>query len=400
MNAASQAPRRRAALCLGLVALLAAAGYAAFPLVRGEYHARAGLAAAERRDFSAAHEQFVRALEDRPGRPELHLLAARCARRAGLYSQAADHLADCQRLHGSADAVSLERALLVATRGQLSEDVEAYLRQYADSAEALEALSRGYCKAHRLASARTCLARWLEREPDSLDALLLRGWVAERQNRHHDAADDYRRAAALDGGHREARLRLAKVLLDGTRQTEQAAAVFVRLWQEAPGAVEVGVGLALCRARTGQPEEAARLLDELLDHNPNDATLLIERGKLALDMDDPAAARGWLEKGVARAPYHYRANYALYRCLAALGESDGARRALEQSRRIEADRRRLDGLIAALNERPHSPELRTEIGEIYLRHGEPEEAAFWLTGALESAPDYEPARRLLADAGE
>src|SRR5262245_49595785 len=112
---------------LFVVALLAAAGYAAFPFARCEYHSRAGRAAADRLDFSAAHEHFVRALQDRPGRPDLHLLAARCARRAGLYQQADDHLGECQRLRGTDDAISLERAMLVAQRGGLTEDVEAYL---------------------------------------------------------------------------------------------------------------------------------------------------------------------------------------------------------------------------------------------------------------------------------
>jgi tetratricopeptide (TPR) repeat protein len=405
MSVATVAPRRLsrrgAVRFLFVMALLAAAGYAAFPFFRCEYRVRAGLAAANRRDFVAAHGHFVRALEDRPRRADLHLLAARCARRAGLYPQADDHLGECQRLRGPDDGISLERAMLVAQRGELTEDVEAYLRQHtiADSADAvpvLEALSRGYCKAHRLADAQTCLAQWLEREPDSLDALLLRGWIAERHNRNDDAADDYRRAVALDPNHREARLRLARVLLDGTRQTDEAAAEFERLWRETPGDGEVGVGLAQCRARAGRPEEAAHLLDGLLETNPEDATPQIERGKLALEMGEAAAARGWLEKAVARAPFHYQANYSLYRCLNALGDSAGAGRALEQAKRIEADLHRLDRLIAALQDRPRSPELRTEIGEIFLRHGERAEATFWLTGALEAAPDYEPARRLLA----
>jgi tetratricopeptide (TPR) repeat protein len=391
----------RSLLLLVLLALLATAGYAVFPLVRGEYHVRAGRTAMERRDFTGAHDHFLRGLEDRPRSADLHFLAARAARHAGLYQSAADHLSECQRLRGPDDAISLERAMLTAQRGEVTPAVEQYLRQQidegtAEAVAALEALSRGYCKAHRLFSAQVYLHQWLEREPDSVDALLLRGWVAERHNRFDDAAADYHRAVALDSANQDARLRLAKVLLDGTHQTDEAAVEFERLWQAAPGQVEIGVGLAQCRARVGRSEEAAQLLDGLLDQNPDEATLLIERGKLALEMGDLAAARPWLEKAVARAPYHYQSNFALYRCLTALGDTAGAERALAQAQRIKDDLRRLDELFAALQERPSSPELRTQIGEIFLRHDEEAEGVFWLTSALEAAPEYEPARRLLA----
>src|SRR5438045_718627 len=70
-------------------------------------HWRAAQAALEQHDFIQAHAHLQRCLEVRRG-PETQFLAARTARRAGAYGEAALHLRECERQEGRTPAVSLE----------------------------------------------------------------------------------------------------------------------------------------------------------------------------------------------------------------------------------------------------------------------------------------------------
>ena len=59
----------------------------------------------------------------------------------------------------------------------------------------------------------------------------------------------------------------------------------------------------------GQLEEARQLLDAMLADDPDRAPVLLERGRLALDMKQPAEAEAWLRRAVARAPVEFLAGW-------------------------------------------------------------------------------------------
>src|SRR5207247_222367 len=102
------------ALALILLALGGLAAYAGGGRLWLHFQRRAVQQALERRDFAEARVRLTRCLHSWPRDPELHLLAARAARRDGAYAEAGEHLEHCRRLGGDEDALTLERAMLIA----------------------------------------------------------------------------------------------------------------------------------------------------------------------------------------------------------------------------------------------------------------------------------------------
>jgi Flp pilus assembly protein TadD len=53
-------------------------------------------------------------------------------------------------------------------------------------------------------------------------------------------------------------------------------------------------------------------------------------------------------------------------------------------------------LARAISASPHDPELRREIGELFLRNGRETEGVRWLESALRARPDHAPTHKVLA----
>jgi predicted Zn-dependent protease len=384
-----------------LLLVIAAAGYVAAYQVSAEYHYHAALRALERRDLDQAGSHLDRCAAAWPRNPEVVLLQARLARQAGLYAEAERRLEDCRRVKVAPETVALEHAMLRAQQGDLTPDLEATLRACVDQGRGdpvliLEALSRGYSHSYRLHDARACLDDWLRRRPDDVQALLGRGWVYERLHQYEKARDDYRRAVDLDPEREEPALRLAQVLLLLGQSPPEAAAIFERLWRRPSRNPAAALGLAQCWSKMGRTEEAQRLLNELAADHRRDAQVLFERGNLALQKGEAGEAETWLRQAAALVPHDYQVNYALLQCLHAQGRADEARALQTRVRQLEADLRRIEDLTDDLQKRPYDPALRCEIGELFLRNGEPQEGALWLKSALQVEPAHRPAHEALA----
>jgi tetratricopeptide (TPR) repeat protein len=391
----------RALAAAALLLVLGAAGYAEARQLWAQYHDSAARAALDRRELDRARAHLDACLRVWPRDPELALLQARLARQADLYAEAERRLDDCRRLKAAPEAVALEQAMLRAQQGDLTPDLEASLRACVDQGRGdpvliLEALSRGYSHTYRLPQALSCLDQWLRRRPDDVQALLGRGWVHERLHRYEKARDDYRRAAALDPGREEPALRLAQVLLLLGESPEEAAAIFERLRRRPSGNPASAVGLAQCCARMGRTEEAEQLLERLAAEHPQDAQVLLERGNLALQRGEATEAEPWLRRAAALAPSDYQVNYALFQCLHSRGEEAEAGALRARVRQMEADLLRMDALTEELQRRPYDAALRCEIGQLFLRNGEPREGELWLKGALQVDPGHRPAHQALA----
>jgi tetratricopeptide (TPR) repeat protein len=158
------------------------------------------------------------------------------------------------------------------------------------------------------------------------------------------------------------------------------------------------LGLAQCRRRLGQPEEARCLLDALLALTPEDGQALWERGQLELDQGRAAEAEPWLRRAVRASPHDRRLAYSLNRCLVALGRHEEAEQVNARVAALDADLRRLDQIRQAVMERPYDAALRCEGGLLFLRNGERQEGVRWLRQALRLDPQLEAARAALARA--
>jgi tetratricopeptide (TPR) repeat protein len=394
--------RRRPAL-VGLIgvllALIGLVGYGVAWHLWAYHHFRAAQRAIERHDLSRARAHLTLCLEVWPDSAQTHFLAARTARRDGDEEDAEHHLDECRRLDWPQEAITLERALLLAQRGELA-TVESYLlagaRAGADGDPLiLEALSQGYLQTYRLAEALHCLDRWLQREPDNVRALVWRGEVKERRNDLPEAIRSYRRAVELDP-EEQARLRLALAL---TRydQPAEAAGHFERLLAGQPTNPQVLLGLARCRRSRGRTAAARELLDTLLAYHPQHAEGLCERGQLALQAGRPAEAERWLRRALALAPFDRDSNYNLVQCLLHQDKAEQARPHQARLERLSADLQRAADLTRKVAASPKDPALRHEIGVLLLRNGQDQEGLRWLRSALQADPRHRPTRATLAD---
>jgi tetratricopeptide (TPR) repeat protein len=395
------AGRRLAALLLVVTALAAGGGLAARWYRTGQL-LRRGEEALAAREYAQAREHLTRYLEARPGDARARLLAARAARRLRLYEEASEHLRRCRKDGGDAEAVEVEYALIEVQRG--GEGPAAALRERAlrDDELALvilEVLIQHDLDTYRLWEALHGLTLYLSRRPDDLQARLARGYVWERFLYFADALEDYRKAVEAHPDSPEARLRLADTLLLGGTPGE---ALGQYEWLAGPGRwpdrPEVRFGVARCRRRLGEVEEARRLLDALAAEFPEHGELLWERGELELDQGRPAEAEPWLRRALRSIPHDRRVSYSLSRCLRELGRREEAETFEARVQQIDADLRRLDQVCKEVMKRPDDAALRCEAGLLFLRNGERHEGVRWLQMALRLDPGCEAARAALAEA--
>jgi hypothetical protein len=335
-----------------------------------------------------------------------HLLAAQTARRREAYDEAEKHLATCLQLAEMTEAVALERVLLTAQQGDLT-DMESLLKARTapgdpDAALVLEALARGYLNRAWDADALACLNTLLGRQPRHPQALLMRAHVWERRamrggTEHElDALQDFEKVVE-ESPTFEARLGLAGTLYRIGRPWE-AASVFEQLRQIQAGNPEVLVGLARCLYRLDEADEARRLLDAVLEHYPDHPAGLLERGRLAWHAGELADAEKWLTRAAEVAPfYDCEPRRLLCECLKLAHKDEDARRCSDILQETEMRLLRVDQRMLQANRDPHDVRLRYEIAEDLMRLGRESDAVATLFLVVEQQPGNGPAHAALAD---
>jgi tetratricopeptide (TPR) repeat protein len=387
-----------AAALLALAAAgVAVAGYEAWAW----YHLRAAREAVARFHNPQAVSHLKVCLRVWPDDPEVLLLAARAARRAHVYGDAALSLEKYQKVHGLDEAGSQELLLLSAERDVDSvADVcrRSVEEKRPDAPLILEAAANGYIRRYRLPEARACLDRWLQLQPDNPQALYLQGQIhLDLENDINGAAESYRRVVQLDPEHEEARVGLAVALLE-LKDYRGAAEQLEYMRRAQPDNLRVRVGLADCRDGLGDQAEALRLVDGVLAEEPQYGPALALRGRFALDAGDHATAESWLRRAVAVNPNDHQARYNLVLCLLRNGEEEEAARQQRELKQQEDDGKRLHEIIVHdMAQRPNDPELHCTVGQLLLRAGRREEGLRWLRSALELDPQYAPAREAVAE---
>jgi tetratricopeptide (TPR) repeat protein len=398
----SRAARRILGSLVVLAALLAI--YQGGWYLWARSHFRDAQQALQRHAWAEAHKHLQACLRVWSHHPDVHLAAARAARRLDKYEEAQAHLDECQRLQASeTQAVKVERSLLQVWRsnGDLTgqEDfLRACVRQEdPDSVEILDCLSAALVVQYRILEAHECLSELLRRQPDHFDARARRGYAARDLGWFAEAAEDLDKALALRPDADNVRLALAEIQVLLGRFTE-AQPHFEELRKHQPGNPSVLFGLARCLAGQGQKEQAVPLLDHVLAGSPNDWKALSERGWVAVELDRPAEGETYLRRAVALAPPDVPLLVRLADCLRLLGKSEEARDYREKADRLKADVRRADQLGDLIREKdPNNPDLRHELACILLRMGKKQDALHWFQTALEKAPKHRPTHQSLAE---
>jgi predicted Zn-dependent protease len=400
--------RRKTWRLVGIGLLLVSFGGLAWLVIwnlQAAAHLNAAEEALERRDYRQAllHlESYLSTwatLASQPQQARARFLAAQTARRLGRHDEAAEYLRLCRDQGWDPDAIGLEEMLGALQRGDASVGPALWQRVQAEDPESLtilEVLIQHYLDSYRLYRTLECLNRYLKQRPNDLHALLGRAFVWERFLYFTGALSDYRRAVAHHPDSAAARLRLAKTLLiAGTPQ--EALEHFQHLEKREPGSPVVRLGIAQCRRRLGQREEARTLLDEVLAQQPDNADALWDRAQLALDEGKPVQAEPWLRRAVRRAPHDRKVYFSLYRCLDLQHKDKEAAEFRARADRIDANLRRLESLTRAVLRSPNDAALRCQVGMLFLENGEEQEGIRWLSQALRLDARCQEAQRALAD---
>ena len=325
--------------------------------------------------------------------PATHLLAARIERASGHYSEAEQHLAECRRLqHGPSEQSQLEEVLLRAQSGELA-DVEQGLWECVNkddpqSARILETLALVYLREGRTKAAVTCLDLWLEREPSTARAYHWRGVTLEGLDHFKKAIPEYEKALELEPGRWGARLRLAHLLLM-LNNPQSARPHLQELLRHHGDEANVQLLQAQVLRLEGKADEAADLLDRLLQNHPHHVDALNLYSQLVCEREPPRydKAERFLRLVLAEAPTKFNTLYALHKCLKNQGKDKEAAEIRDRLDQMERDIRRRERLsFQGAKRTPDDPKVHCEIGEMLLRLGNEEAALVWLHRALRAQP--------------
>lgn len=368
--------------------------------VGAEYHLRQAQEALTRQRYPKALGELEQALRFRPRSAELHLLAGRIARRMSNLSVAQEHLQNCRALQkGVSEPLQLEEYLLRAQKGEV-EAVYPYLASYLFEEGpltplVLESLSHAYLFTYRFDLAWQCLNRWLQLEPDNVEAIYMRGTFYTMKMNDSAAIADLRRALEIDPERITARVLLAQTLRVHHRSSEAAKEFEIVLHQE-PSSFAGRVGLASCYVDDNQWQQARACLEQLPRDKWDDPDVLYVRGRIAEGEERLDEAVSLLKATLAASPSEAVACLHLALCYQRLGDEASASKYQDQFDRIEKDQKRLVALTNEAKDALQStPSLCAELGEVCLRLGIKDRGVYWLNSALRLDSNYWPAHEQL-----
>jgi tetratricopeptide (TPR) repeat protein len=314
-------------------AVLIAAGVGAYLLFhgRGSDDLAEARQALESRDFAKAELILDEHLRVHPTDRDALLLAARAARGGRHMRVAARHIDDYEKAGGDSQTANLERRLLAVQGGNLAEvdDLIRYCDEHQDGPDVTPILlavvegcqaainaqvDRGELDPNGPDVKRACraadklLARPLS-PAERLRALVRSGDIHYRAQNQPRAVADYREAVALDPDDFDARIALAMTIAQ--ELPAETAEHLEKLHRQRPDHVNVLFGLATVRRGLGQPEEAAKRLDELLTLQPGNPQYLAERAWVEIDLGNPRHAEQYARLAWQAAPNQPEVSHVL-----------------------------------------------------------------------------------------
>ncbi len=282
-----------------------------------------------------AEELLLPAIKEKTTDPRLHYLYAQALRRLGRAADAVSHLTKAVQFGMSEDAARREYALAeaVADTGHTSNtegNLQRVLKENPGDTEVIQAIAEFYERADRWVEAERMYTRWLELDPDNIEARLERGRCREKAAIVSgadiplgSAAEDFRTILERVPNHFRARLLLGHVLLSDARMAE-AEAELKRCRDLRPESPEPLVGLAACAEERGDVDLAQNLLGKALklDAKPE---VYNELGNLYLRRKAYKEAQRYFERLVSFNPRDKGAHLKLALCLRMAGKLDEAR---------------------------------------------------------------------------
>lgn len=381
-----------------LAALLVAVGWAGKPVFRDVALWRARVAIDDRRHESASTWLDV-AAKLRSENAEFHFLSARLHRRLGHFDRVRAHLKQAYDLGWDVKQLEREQWIAQAQTGQFAamsrHFPELFENAGSDGPEISEAFVLIMLSRFRLDSALRVLDAWQKDFPQDAKPHLLRGRVLSVVRNWKEAQREYAEALRLSPGNEQARLQLARCLMQ--RLKFQEAETYLRdCLADGTDNPDVYVSLAVCLRKQQNVDDAREVLRDNWKTLSKNVEALRERGQIELAAERPQDAVPFLKAAVEAAPVDRETRYAYAQALKAAGRDAEARKELEFVNEATKPVMRLGTLMPKLIDEPANIPLRFEIAEITWKYKSRAEGAKWYHSVLQFDPNHAATHRALA----
>lgn len=328
-------------------------------------------------------------LNNRDG--EAVFLTARAYRKKGQFDQVREQLLRAHKLNFDPRRLEKEQVLALAQNGQMMEAEPAFgelLRNpQGDEVEICEAFTHGFFLNRQYNEAFRLLESWIKDFPNSVKPYYMRGHIQSRLQHYPQAESDFRKVLSIDSNHPAAAFGLGEALR--SQQMPEALQYYEMATNVPEYALLAGIGKTQCLKMLGRTDEAKVVARDLLNRFPDDAGPQREMGQLELETGNYAEALRYLDMAIVKLPNDRETRNARGSALRGLRRLDEARKEFELVNEARLALERAQMLSEKLEKEVDSPELRFEIGRIYLKYSEPREGVIW----LQSVFNYEPRHR-------
>lgn len=331
-------------------------------------------------------------------RADTALLRVRASRQIGDPTMIINSMHEAEKRGADSLKLQRERILCAAQSGQMSiagRHLASLLTDpdY-DNKDVCRAYIAGFLRIQKLNEATQLIESLILDSPDDPWPWIVKGRVSLLRSDLSKAESSFREACRRDSSNMEAVVFLAEVLKD-SRQIDEAIPYFKRAMSDQKQHLRAAIGLSQCLTSSGHPDEAIRLLNEMVAMYPEDANILFELGRSQFEDGDYSTASVTLDKAVSFRPWSDEGHYLLAQCLQASNRQEEAKPHFEFVKSARAAHSELNGLQDRLSKSPADDKLLLRIGVLLSQFGDPQEAVEVLRSAIDLNPQNEEARKLL-----
>jgi len=367
---------------------------------RVRWHLSSAQQSLAKRDVQSALLSLEAARQLDPENGELEYLSARADRKLGELDRVRLHLQRAHSLGFDTKLLETEQWLAAAQAGQMSM-AEPHLQdllidQRVDGAEICEAFVNGYFRNYTPTKALPLLEGWKQDYPQDERPYHLLGSYKNAVGDFAEAEKDFREALRRAPDSTEIRSSLADCLM---RQHKFADAE-VLLKQNLDSGIDsldIRLQWAECLWEQGKVKQAGDEFQALQKIDAGDERVQWGLARLADYENNYEQALKYVEPLVEKSPFNVEYRRLLARELQAVGRQAEATGHFQWISEATEQLLRMKTLKKRLRTEPDDPELRYQLGHIYLNYESPEEGVQLLLSVVDLDPDHEQARAELFD---
>ena len=269
------------------------------------------------------------------------------------------------------------------------------------AAQIYQAIAYGHLSNYRLKEAWEASEFWLQWQPKSVAAHLLKADIYERIGDPANATKQLELILTIDAAHPPTRAKLGRLLLEANR-IDEALEYLSRLVNENLVTPSIQIDYAEALLRSGKSDEAKKALQDAFQlglGRQDRAKASSTRGRIHMEEGKWEAAAADLLVAIEIAPDDSAAHIALSNTLTRLGQTELADQYRERGTALlqsaNDNFRKIREILAQILERPTDPALRTSVGKIMIEQGKVAEGLRWVETALQYDANFAPALEIV-----